>query len=205
MKRLFRKNQLIITALVILVGIAGYLSFTQQSVQETLNWVEQESEQSDTEENQELAAEEVAEVDETTKEENVGEAVLTNAQINDAFYGVKLEREQVRAENKEVLSEILNNKNATEDQKKEAVNSMMEMSDFAEKENAAETVLVAKGFRGAVVSMTKEGVDVVMQEEKLEGGQLTQIMDIVARKTGISMDNIVISTSDTQKKEVEGE
>lgn len=228
MKKVWRRNQLIITALVILVGVAGYLNFTEKSVTETLDWAAKEeveatasventketteentdegketeegkenakNDQADAEE--ELTEKELAEVETTSEseDENVGEAVLTNAGTSDVFYSIKLEREQTRAENKEMLTEILNNTNATEDQKNDAINSIMEMADNAEKENAAETLLTAKGFSGAVVSLTKDCVDVVINQAELTDQEVVQIEDIVSRKTGVSMENIVISTN----------
>lgn len=201
MKKVWRRNQLIVTALVILIGVAGYLNYTEQSVKETLNWTSDEGKKGE-EKTEELTEEEMAEVETTTKEKegeddekNVGEAVLTNAQAGDVFYEIKLDREQARAENKEMLTEILNNKNATEDQKNDAINSIMELADYAEKENEAETLLTAKGFSGAVVSMTKDSVDVVINQGELSEQEIAQIGDIVTRKTGVSMDKIVISTN----------
>lgn len=204
MKRIFRRNQLIITGLVMLVAVAGYLSFSEKSALETLDWAANSKTTEKPE--KELTTAELTEVDETsenTEETKVGEAVLTGAKVEDAFYSVKLEREQTRAENKAMLTEIVNNKNATKDQKDEAMKSMMEMSAFAEKENSAETVLNAKGFEGVVVSLAKDNADVVVKQETLNENELTQIMDVVSRKTGISMDHIVISVSGSEKEKKE--
>lgn len=205
MKHIWKRNQIIITALVIMVGVAGYLNFTDNSVKETLSWQKNQKEKVNTATNasvaekteEELTEQELAEVDVTSEQEDekVGEAVLTNAKGNDIFYSIKLEREQTRAENKEIFNEIINNANATEDQKNDAINSIMEIADFAEKENAAETLLSAKGFDGAVVSMEKENVDVVINKKELTEQEITQIEDIVTRKTGVAMDKIVISTA----------
>ncbi len=205
MKHIWKRNQIIITALVIMVGVAGYLNFTDNSVKETLSWQKNQKEKVNTATNasvaekteEELTEQELAEVDVTSEQEDekVGEAVLTNAKGNDIFYSIKLEREQTRAENKEIFNEIINNANATEDQKNDAINSIMEIADFAEKENAAETLLSAKGFDGAVVSMEKDNVDVVINKKELTEQEITQIGDIVTRKTGVAMDKIVISTA----------
>ena len=205
MKHIWKRNQIIITALVIMVGVAGYLNFTDNSVKETLSGQKNQKEKVNTATNasvaekteEELTEQELAEVDVTSEQEDekVGEAVLTNAKGNDIFYSIKLEREQTRAENKEIFNEIINNANATEDQKNDAINSIMEIADFAEKENAAETLLSAKGFDGAVVSMEKDNVDVVINKKELTEQEITQIEDIVTRKTGVAMDKIVISTA----------
>lgn len=199
MKNIWKKNQLIITALVVMVGVAGYMNFTETSIKETLNWQKENKK-----ETKETKEEEGEELQVETEEEEVGEAVLTNAESKNMFYAIKLEREQTRAENKEVLTEIINNVNATEDQKNEAIDSIMEMTEFAEKENQAETLLEAKGIAGAIVTMSKEGVDVVVEKKELTEQDIAQIEDIVTRKTGAAISEIVISVAEendtTEKK-----
>ena len=59
MHKVWKRNQIIITALVLLVGIAGYLNFTEKSVSETWNWG-QDAMEPDTME-QEASMEEVQE------------------------------------------------------------------------------------------------------------------------------------------------
>ena len=90
--------------------------------------------------------------------------------------------------------EIINSAGLTDTQKQDAVNSMVEMTDYAEKEAAAEILLEAKGFSDVVVSINGDGVDVVVNAGELTDAQRAQIEDIVKRKTDISAENIVIST-----------
>ena len=104
-------------------------------------------------------------------------------------------KEQVRAKNKETLLEIINNVNISEEQKQEAIDGMIALTDIAEKETAAEILLEAKGFDDVVVSITDGMVDVVVNTAELSEAQRAQIEDIVIRKTGISAENIVISTT----------
>lgn len=197
MKNIWKRNQLIITALVVMVGVAGYMNFTETSIKETLNWQkENEKDEKETNEEVEEEEEEEEEIQAEAEDEVVGEAVLTNAESKNMFYAIKLEREQTRAENKEVLTEIINNVNATEDQKNEAIDSIMEMTEFAEKENQAETLLEAKGLAGAIVTMSKDGVDVVVEKDELTEQDIAQIEDIVTRKTGAAISEIVISVAD---------
>ena len=211
LKGIWKKNQIIITALVLMVAVAGYLNFTDNNLSEGLDWAKLANGQQDESvetvengENEEQEEQENKEVAETTDnlidegedtDSEVGEAVLTSAQSNQAFYSIKLQREQTRAENKEMLTEIINNVNATEEQKNDAIDSIMEIADFAEKENAAETLLSAKGFPESVVSMEKNHVDVVINQKDLTEQDIIQIEDIVTRKTEVSLENIVISTT----------
>ena len=127
-------------------------------------------------------------------EEVPGEAVFTSAGTTPVLSGAKLEKEQTRAQNKETLLEIINNANISETQKQEAVNSMISMTDIAEKETAAEILLGAKGFEDAIVSIDGDSVDVVINTTELTEAQRAQIEDIVIRKTGVSPDAIIIST-----------
>ncbi len=139
---------------------------------------------------------EVAETvsDELMEDEVPGEAVFTSSSGVSTLSSAKLQKEQTRAQNKETLLEIINNANISETQKQEAVNSMISMTDIAEKETAAEILLEAKGFSDAIVSIDGESVDVVVNTPELTEAQRAQIEDIVIRKTGVSADAIIIST-----------
>lgn len=92
-----------------------------------------------------------------------------------------------------MLMEIINNASLSDEQKQDAVNSMISMTDIAEKETAAEILLEAKGFSDVVVSISENGVDVVVNAIELTDAMRAQIEDIVKRKTGVDGANIVIS------------
>ena len=106
----------------------------------------------------------------------------------------KLLKEQTRAKNKETLLELINSSGINEEQKQEAIDSMVHMTEVAEKETAAEILLEAKGFSDVVVSINGNAVDVVVNALELTDAQRAQIEDIVTRKTDIAAENIIIST-----------
>ncbi len=123
-----------------------------------------------------------------------GEAVFTSSAGVTVLSEAKLLKEQTRAKNKETLLEIINSTGLTDEQKQDAVNSMVEMTEYAEMEAAAEILLEAKGFSDVVVSINEGAVDVVVNATELTDAQRAQIEDIVTRKTEIAAENIVIST-----------
>ena len=127
--------------------------------------------------------------------EKINELLCSPDIISNQQEYAKLMKEQVRAKNKETLLEIINNVNISEEQKQEAIDGMIALTDIAEKETAAEILLEAKGFDDVVVSITDGMVDVVVNTAELSEAQRAQIEDIVVRKTGISAENIVISTT----------
>lgn len=239
MKNMVKKNQIMITALAIMIAVAGYLNFAGEQITDeeimttaadgVVSSIQEESYIDDTEvaalfeisdedmeraENgdiesldTEVITEQENYLDETMEEllegtseeqlpesETPGEAVFTSTSGLDASSGAKLLKEQTRARNKETLLEIINNVNITEEQKQEAIDGMISITDIAEKEMASEILLEAKGFQDVVVSITDGTVDVVVNAAELSEAQRAQIEDIVVRKTGIAPENIVIST-----------
>ena len=229
MKNMIKKNQMMITALAIMIAVAGYLNFAGTKVtDEEIMSVNGEIATYDmgnldyaviddlSDEDIEQAAGDIEsldsdvtmvdsgsvdeELEEALAEEQMteipGEAVFTSAGTTSELSGAKLEKEQTRAQNKETLLEIINNANISETQKQEAVNSMISMTDIAEKETAAEILLEAKGFDDAIVSIDGDSVDVVVNTAELTEAQRAQIEDIVIRKTGVGADSIIISTVD---------
>ena len=128
---------------------------------------------------------------ESGQTETPGEAVLTGA--SNFAAQAKVSREQVRSANKETLLEIINNENLGDEQKQEAVNSMVNMTNLAEQEEAAELLLEAQGFTDVVVNLTGESADVIVPQAYMEDASRAQIEDIVKRKTSVPVENIVIT------------
>ena len=220
MKRLFRKNQIIITSLAIMIVIAGYLNFTadqtkpvkQEAAAETAEKIREENIQAEEaaagaeaditsfpdEDLASVSAEAESTADtETPEGEKVGEAVLTSSASAGAFSAsAKLNREQVRSKNEASLLEIINNTDISEDMKADAIASMNRMTDRAEKELDAELLLEAKGFKDSVVSINDDSVDVIVGAAEITDEQKAQIEDIVTRKTERNVSDIVITTKE---------
>ena len=218
MKRLFRKNQIIITSLAIMIVIAGYLNFTadqtkpvkQEAAAETAEKIREENIQAEEaaagaeaditsfpdEDLASVSAEAESTTDtETPEGEKVGEAVLTSSASAGAFSAsAKLNREQVRSKNEASLLEIINNTDISEYMKADAIASMNRMTDRAEKELDAELLLEAKGFKDSVVSINDDSVDVIVGAAEITDEQRAQIEDIVTRKTERNVSDIVITT-----------
>ena len=208
MKKVFKKNQIIITALALMIAVAGYLQYTGS--QKDSNLAKEAS--ADTNEGTyeisdedmysaediftDTEASEIAKANGQSEDvENPGEAVLTSANINSVDFAseVKLNREQIRSQNKASLLEIINNTGIGEEQKQDAINAMIAMTDVAEREAAAEMLLEAKGFTDVVVSITDGNADVVLNMGEVTDAKRAQVEDIVKRKTNVAAENIVIT------------
>ena len=243
MKKLFRRNQIIVTTLAVMIAAAGYLNYTgkqdleagntafeagltdisdedilaenqrlldSQGTYEEIMSLDQDLSQ--IEEAESVSAEELQSVTdsggqqyaqaETVAEqagmeaglENPGEAILTSGmKVSDYIASVQLSREQVRAKNKDTLLNIINNSNIAEEAKQQAIQDMIKLTEIAEKENAAETLLMAKGFSDPVVSISSDKVDVVVNASAITDAQRAQIEDVVKRKAEVGADSIIIT------------
>lgn len=129
------------------------------------------------------------------EQEVPGEAVFTSASGVSTIAGANLLKEQTRAQNKESLMEIINNESLTEEAKKDAVNTMITLTETAQKESDAQMLLEAKGFAQTVVSISGDSADVMVAATSLTEAQIAQIIDIVQRKTEIAPENIIITVS----------
>lgn len=218
MKKVFQKNQIAITALAIMIAVAGYLNFTEQDTSidgtkktgdsvETIDTMDISDGDSLIKEKAEISkgtsdsaksnGDSSSEGQTAASSETIGEAVLTQAQVSEYVAGARMEREQTHSKTKESLNEIINSSSVNEEAKKEAVDKLTELADIMEKETATEQLLASKGFENAVVSIGDDSVDVVLNYEELSSADRAQIEDIVTRKTGYSVSQLVISKMQT--------
>jgi stage III sporulation protein AH len=233
-KKLLKKNQIMITALALMIAVAGYLNFAGTKIGEedfisvdgtgseltyeisdedmyaislregaegdviSLDTDDTDYASNYLEDDMELASN----YDETgatvIEQETPGEAVFTSASGVSTIAGAKLLKEQTKAQNKAALMEIINSDDLTEDAKKEAVNSMITLTENAQKESDAQMLLEAKGFTQAVVSISGDTVDVMVEAASLTTAETAQIIDIVQRKTEVAPENIIITVSKTE-------
>ncbi len=263
MKKIFRKNQLVITALALMIAVAGYFSCMDNDIDDaeiaaeaSAGLLEEEYEISDedmltdedifiAEEGESITGTESAMIEGQTGDaaegqtadaengivveeaevasgetgivvegaevaadsadgtdvagnqeiDNPGEAVLTSTTVSNIDYAseMKLSREQIRSKNKETLLEVVNNSTISDELKQDAINKMIALTDIAERENAAEMLLEAKGFTDVVVSISDDSCDVVLNMGDVTDAKRAQVEDIVKRKTNISGENIIIT------------
>ena len=174
MKKIFQKNQIAITALAIMIAVAGYLNFTEQNTSsdgtkktagsvETIDTMDISDGDSLIKEKAKASkdvskilsknsSENAKETQTDASSETIGDAVLTQAQVSEYVAGARMEREQTHSKTKESLNEIINSTSVSED---------------------------AKNY------------------EELSSSDRAQIEDIVTRKTGYSVSQLVISKMQT--------
>ncbi len=239
MGKIFRKNQVIITALAVMIAVAGYLNFSGKELSEyglgtdevetaaiqgadasatpeaatdisaedmgedslavadsgeALQEGKDETKEEDAKKDADDASDEDGNGDnKTADKENPGAAVLVSSMNAGYFSSAKISREQTRAQNKETLMAIVNNEKLSTKEKKKAVNSVVRLTEEAEKENNIETVLGAKGFDNVIVTISDGKAEVIVGANDLTEQQIAQIEDVIKRSADIAPENIVIT------------
>lgn len=221
MKKIAKKNQIVIATLAVMIAAAGYMNYsgklfpnktkTQETNSELANKElldisdedasvpsgDMKSQEGDSGSGADSNA---GSTDDGSVDGTPGEAVLTNGSVSSVVSQAKVSRDQVRSKNKETLQNIIDNKNLSAEEKEKAVNQMVQMTETAEKESAAESLLAAKGFHNSVVSITDDQADVIVGASELSDANRAQIEDIVTRKTGVAAQNIVINPVNADSK-----
>ncbi|MCL1924112.1 MAG: SpoIIIAH-like family protein [Defluviitaleaceae bacterium] len=205
-----KRNQVIITALVVMIAVAGYLNYTDSLVYSptALSELEDNTILADFTELTDLEFAELIEIDFTvtppapTAEDFYGEeaeqvAALTPANgLNDGafFVQARLEREQSRARQREVLLELINNDNVEQEVRAQSAENMLTIQRRIEKESSAEALIESRGFNEVFVRIGDSSVDVIVNKESLSDAELAQIEDIILRKIGSDTHDIRIAT-----------
>lgn len=217
MKRIFKKNQLIITALAALIAVAGYLNYTEKNVDDKTKEAsanenaESQGDKIDVSENgnkENTGTDDISQagsVDIESNDQDIestpGEAIFVNASGTiDFIVEAKMSKEYARVTMEESLQKIITNEELSEDEKKAAVDRMVEITEVSEREMAAENLIMAKGYSDVVVTMTDNYVDVIIAASEMDSVTRAQIEDIVKRKMEVDADKITINVIDTNQK-----
>ena len=232
MKKIIKKNQLIITALAALIAVAGYLNHAEKKLADEAKLAgtsEQKTEQETTDTRKPDSGDKESNNDKEDSNSNVsnngdkesnvdvsqkddiqsndievegtpGEAIFVNASGTvDFIVEAKLAKEYSRVSAKEALQVAIDSKTLSSEEKRAAVEKLVELTEVSEREMAAENLIMAKGYSDVAVTMTDGYVDVIIVAEKLNSSERAKIEDIVKRKLQVAADKITINAIEVKK------
>jgi len=190
-----KRKSLVISMLVVLLVITGYLNFAyNQNIldnnNKVSNKVSNDEELNDPQITVSDASEEIGN-DLNGEEDKITDVSATSGKVN-FFVNYRLERENTRRTEIEYIKEIVNNPNSDPDMKKEAQAQLLQITSNMEKELNMEGLIKAKGFEDAIVIMNQDNVNVIVNKKELMPEEVAQILDIVKRESGKDADNIKI-------------
>lgn len=200
-KKIMKKNQVVILALALMLMTAGYLNYTNNHENENLllaglgdaqlvsaNAIDSNN----IIENLQTESMPIVANQENTNQ--VTQETSTNATNDDYFTRSKLERETMYSQMLETYTGILENEKISSEQKDIAENEIKNINDKKNAIMIVENLLKTKDFEKAVVFINEQSVNVVVKGEKLETEQVAQIQNIIQRELKTNIENIHITT-----------
>ena len=108
------------------------------------------------------------------------------------FSATQVSRQRARDEALEVLQSVVDNNDASETVKSEALAEIAVIADEIRKEADIETLITAKGFEDCVAVLNGDSISIVVKAESLQPAQIAQINEIVYQETGIAPTGVTI-------------
>lgn len=126
-----------------------------------------------------------------TKNPTQGEA---ESSLDSYFSTIQVNRQRARDEALEVLNAVVENQDASDEVKAEAIAEIKQISLEMKQEADIESMIVSRGFDKCIAVISGENASIVVScEGKLTPAQLAQINTVVYEYTGISPVNITIT------------
>ncbi len=149
----FNRKQIIAGALVVMIGLAGYLNYMYDSESVDVNSEEVET-------------------------SNIGQVQMVSS-TKDYFSNCRVNRDTSRAKAVDLLKDTISNENVSEQTKNDAQKQLIETAKNIEKEEDIESIIIAKGFEDAVVFINGESVTVTVKSQGLTAVDSAKIKDVV--------------------------
>lgn len=171
MMMVFKKKQLVVAVLAVLVGVAGYLNISKERVVTT--------------ENDDSAA--------VSSDEYLGEAQLVESEsVTDFFAQARVDREAGRSKSIETFNSLISNEDTDPETKETAQQGVLALAQNTETETAIENLIRAKGFEDAVCYINNGIANVVVKAESIDSSDVAKISEIVSEQSGIESEKIKI-------------
>ncbi len=220
--KIFKKNQIIIYVIVLLLMTAGYLNYTTNTKTQALETSLQMSSNDDSQtsnigdatlvssndvETNVVEANDVdsntatnANIDTNTTSNSadtntVDENVVSTSSSNtdEYFTKSKLERDTMYSQMIENYEKILNSSNSAETQKQTATEEIKKINDTQNSIMICENLIETKGFKNNVIFVNGDSISVIIGADDLKPEEIAQIQNIISREMNAKVENIHIS------------
>ena len=214
--KLFKKNQVIIYVIALMLVAAGYLNYTTNTSKQVSVETAMERESNDDMQiadigDATLVSSNDVKVENTTNTEqansdsntveNENNVNTTNTMETTAdttsdeyFTKSKLDRDNMYSQMIETYENILNSSNSSETQKQSATDEIKKINDTKNSIMICENLISTKGFKNSIVFVNGDSVSIIVGIESLKQEEVAQIQNIVSRELNVKIENIHIST-----------
>lgn len=185
-----KKKEVVATALVVLIGVAGYLNWSYQDtirVTDGESYIEEAKKLGEAEyvstDKTDVSEEEAEQGTEETKEAAAEASYFTEA---------KMSKDNSRSRALEILNQTATNESFDSEVRKQAQNKIVSIAENTEKEAIIENVARAKGYKDISVYIDGESVEIIVKKSDFSSADVKTIKEIVTAELDTSAKNIKI-------------
>lgn len=170
MMMVFKRKQLAVAVLAVLVGVAGYLNISKERITTT-------------------EADDIL----TSSEGYLGEAQLVESEsVTDFFAQARIDREAGRSKSIETFNSLISNEDTDPETKETAQQGVLTLAQNTETETAIENLIRAKGYADAVCYINNGMANVVVKTDAIDSSDAAVISEIVSEQSGIPYEMVKI-------------
>ena len=214
-----KKNQVIIFVIALMLVSAGYLNYTANNKNNTIetssefNSIEYSGigdarlvnsngvTEEETNTIQNIVSKDEEDIKTNNEEQsivmnetNIDSAVSTSSMTTDEYFSSsKLTRDTMYSQMIETYEKILENENISSDQKTIAQTEIKNINDNKNKIMICENLIKTKGIEDSVIFINGDNISVVIRADSLEQAQIAQVQNIINREMQVEISNIHIS------------
>ncbi len=120
-----------------------------------------------------------------------GEAILESE-----FDVIKSKKTKDREQSIKILNDVINNSAASEKSRSDAAEKVNKIAENTIKESNAESIIISKGYKDAVVYISENCINVTVKCTELNPNDITKIRDVVSEHINNTNNNIKIVAVD---------
>ena len=220
--KLFKKNQIIIYVIVLMLMTAGYLNYTTNSKKQTSVETSMQLESKDDTKLADIGDATLVNSNDVATQNTTNEAKTTNsvkdeantnnvileddetseetalqtssANNNDYFVKSKMEREAMYSQMIETYEKVLNSTNSIETQRQSATQEIQKINETKNSIMICENLIKTKGFENNIIFVNGESISIIVGVEEIKQEEVAQIQNIIAREMKAKIENIHIAT-----------
>ena len=209
MMMVFKRREVLIVALILLIGIAGVINWNADKTPTDNDAVVVASSDAIMFDNASLPGDLTAEdvydtydavdfedtIEHSAQEADttIGEAQYVSASATNSYFAeASMSREASRSKSIEMLTAVVDNQNTDAQGKSDAQAQILKIASITDKENICENLIKAKGFEQVVVFINEDIANVTVKTIGLTSTDTAKIQEIIASQTDIAIKNIKI-------------
>lgn len=199
MKKVLKRNQIVISVIAVMLIAAGYMNYTT-NIKQTLDTAAL----TDSEKYAGLGDATLVSSSNVDEENKIEENKIEENQVQTSvkadedqelqyFAESRLEREKMYSQMIESYQKILQNTAISEAQREIAQNEIKKINDIKNSIMIAENLIKNKGIKDVIIFINGESVNIIVKANDLSQEQIAQVQNIVTRELKVEIENIHIS------------